>query len=450
MKVWIIWNINAGKSTIFNKLIWSHRAIITEMPWTTRQILSEKFFPKEDFLAELYDSPWLEDFQQEVEYIKQIIKKSDLLIFVLDAKKWLTSKDQQIKEMIIKEWKKDKTVLVVNKLDWKVHSRNIKNRKKSNDSGDVLQHVSDFYSLWFDNLIPVSAINDQWIDKLKDFIQKYIIKNNFSPINEKEGDYLSVIFVWAPNTWKSTLINKFAQDEVSTVKETAGTTLDYIKANVEFWWTEFVLYDTAGIKKRSKTKWLEKIAMNKTEKLIQYKNPVAIILIDVYNWITHNDKTIISKIEKLNVPMIIALNKSDLLEKKELLMKMKQITQLLSFISHVPIIQISASSGYNLDKLLKFAEDIQWHFNKKINTWKLNTTINRALIENPPKFTKNKICKIYYMTQVQSAPPKFFVFINKKDRANFAFKKRIINTLRKNFWFIWCPILIEFRERSAN
>lgn len=438
MKIWLVWQTNVGKSTIFNRFIWTYRAIITDIAWTTRQIISDNFYPRDDFLCKIYDSPWLADFDEELQYIQEIIEDSDLIIFVIDWKRWITMKDEKIKELIIKRWKLNKSILVVNKLDSKVNSP------------DLINYIWDFYSFWFENIFPCSSKSWEWLWNISDYIEEYIDKNNISQFEEKEEKTIDISFVWRPNTWKSTLINKFAQEDISIVKDTEWTTLDYIQTDINFKNEKYTLYDTAWIRKKWKILWLEKIAFSKTKQLLQYKKPVTIILIDIDSWLTHTDKTIIWQIDKLNVPIIVALNKSDLLDQKTLKLRTKQIIALLSFGKHIPIIDISAKNWHNLDKILKFAKDISNEYKKEITTAQLNKAINKAWMTNPPRFSKNKICKIYYATQIKSWPPKFLFFINNEQKANFAFKKWIINTLRKNFWFIWCPIILEFREREQK
>ncbi len=435
MKIWLVWKTNVGKSSIFNKLIWMHRAIITDIAWTTRQIISEIYYPKEDFPTKLYDSPGLEDFSEEMEHIEEIIKKSDLILFIIDWKNWFTNQDEIIRDSIIKNWKLKDTVLIANKLDWKVNKPNL------------INYISDYYSLWFNEIIATSAKNIEWLDELNEYISDYIDENNFIAYEEKVDTSVWISLIWRPNSWKSTLLNKFSQDEISLVQDSEWTTLDYIISKINYKWEEYTLYDTAWIRKKGKIHWLEKIALSKTTELIKYKKPISIILIDVSVWLTHTDKTIISQIEKLNVPIIIALNKSDLLDKKTLKLKSEQIIALLSFGKHIPIVEISAKSWFNLNKLLDFAKQIHKEFYKEIWTSELNKALNKAWLESPPRFPKNKICKFYYATQTWTAPAKFLVFINNEEKANFAFKKWLSNVIRRNFWFVWCPIKIEFKEK---
>ncbi|WP_213348935.1 ribosome biogenesis GTPase Der [Candidatus Vampirococcus lugosii] len=438
MKIGLVGQTNVGKSTIFNRFIGTYRAIITDIAGTTRQIISDNFYPRDDFLCKIYDSPGLADFDEELQYIQEIIEDSDLIIFVIDGKRGITMKDEKIKELIIKRGKLNKSILVVNKLDSKVNSP------------DLINYIGDFYSFGFENIFPCSSKSGEGLGNISDYIEEYIDKNNISQFEEKEEKTIDISFVGRPNTGKSTLINKFAQEDISIVKDTEGTTLDYIQTDINFKNEKYTLYDTAGIRKKGKILGLEKIAFSKTKQLLQYKKPVTIILIDIDSGLTHTDKTIIGQIDKLNVPIIVALNKSDLLDQKTLKLRTKQIIALLSFGKHIPIIDISAKNGHNLDKILKFAKDISNEYKKEITTAQLNKAINKAWMTNPPRFSKNKICKIYYATQIKSGPPKFLFFINNEQKANFAFKKWIINTLRKNFGFIGCPIILEFREREQK
>lgn len=429
MKVWLVWRTNVGKSTLFNKLIWTHRSIVTDISWTTRESFSE-LANIWDVSFLLFDSPWL-DTENEKPIIKEILQNCDVVIFMVDAKDWITHKDQEIQEMIFKSWKQKQTLLLINKVEW--------------DSTSI--QADEFYQFGFQNIHKVSVLQQIWTDFIKDFIVDQF-KTNKLKSYDSQVQSIPLAIVGRPNTWKSTLLNKFAQKEVAKVEDKLWTTLDYLKTYINYKWEDFVLYDTAWIRKKWRTVWLEKIAFSKTYKLLELAQPTTVILLDMQEWLTHTDKTILGKISKLKVPAIIAVNKTDLFSKKSIDNFIKFCTRNIEFAKHIPIIPISSKTWYYIDKILDFAQSIYQENNKKIQTSQLNNILNKAWIHNPPRFPKNKICKFYYATQTDIAPPRFVVFVNDEEKANFSFKKWIENNIRKNFGFIWCFIDIKFKGRS--
>lgn len=437
MKIGFVWRVNVGKSTLFNRFLGTYRAIVTDIAWTTRQIVAEQANVEWIGNVELLDSPWLYDFTEELQYIEQIIISSDLLIFVVDGKSWLNTSDQDIQKLILKHGKKDNTLLAVNKLDNKVYLDEINN------------YLADFYKLWFKNIFPISAKSGQWVDDLQETMAKILKKLWIKAKRlEKDDGMIPIAFVGRPNVGKSTLLNKFFGEELSKVSEVAWTTLDYITCEINFHGRKYKLYDTAWIRRKWKIHWLERIAFEKTIKMLEYVKPVTIFMIDVVEWVTHRDLSLLGEILNLNIPVIIAANKTDEKDKSELENQFKLIIHQFEFAKYLPILPISAKLGTWLPKILEFVEKIYGEFNKRIGTGELNKALNEAWIKTPPRFPKNKVCKLYYASQLDSFPPKFLFFINKEDNANFSFKKWVENVIRRNFGFVWTPLVFEFKQKE--
>jgi GTP-binding protein len=437
MKIWIVWRVNVWKSSLFNKLHGSHRAIVTDISGTTREIISEKWTMEEWKDSIVFDSPWLNDFTEELKFIEKIIKDSDVILFVVDSKVWLVPNDYEIKDLIIKNNKKNNTIIVANKLDSKVYSKEVQ----------VL--ISEFYNLGFNNVIGISAKQGDWLVELRDMILKLSnkLKIEHTEIQE-DKDFIPLAILWRPNVGKSTLLNKFSWEEISVVSEVAWTTLDYLISDINYNKKKYRLFDTAWIRKKWKIHWLEKIAYEKTVSMIKYVKPIIIVLIDLIEWLTHRDMSLIWDLIKLDQPIIVAVNKIDDFDKKTVDKMIKKIALMFDFAKWLPIIPISAKEWIWLPKLLDFVNNIRKEWNKIIQTSNINKALNEAWINNPPRFPKNKICKFYYSTQIDKNPPKFKIFINKKSNVNFAFTKWIDNVIRKNFWFVWMPIVIDFQEKE--
>ena len=445
MKIWLIGATNAWKSTLFNRLIGQFRAIVTDIHWTTTDIIVHQMEVDNLWKLTFFDSPWLLDFSDEVPFIEKIIKESNLLLFVIDDTVWITAKDQHILDLIMDNNKSKQTILVINKLDvkWKATETDLA--------------ISEYYELWLWTVIWISAKKERNIEELEDKIideaKKWIDANpdhEDDNINLPQHKWIWLAIVWKPNSWKSTLLNTLVWKELAKVEDKLWTTRDYIVGEFKSQGQWFTVYDTAGIRKKGKTHWIEKIAYDKTEKMLEYTRPVVIFMVDCTQGITHRDMTLLHEITQLWLPMIFALNKSDLVDKKAIDAMIKWAQSYLDFAKHIPIIPLSALNWDGLGNLLRMVNAVYKENQKRIGTTELNRVLSEEQIKKPARFPKNKICKIMYATQVEVDAPTFMIFVNHKARANFAFKKWIENVLRRNFWFIGVPLIIRFRERGEG
>ncbi len=431
IKIGIVGRPNVWKSTLFNKLIWTHRAIVTEVEGTTRDILYEKknIEGKSVFFL---DTPGLKP-EDELQNIEEIIKWADLLIFVVDGKSWLSSVDQKIAAFIHKAGKKDKTLLVVNKLDGKDFYK-----------FDLI--AADFFGLGFENIKPLSLKTWNGINEVKDWVNhqvsKYFEKNTSSRDEEEEYIYLAIM--GRPNVWKSTLFNRLVGENVAEVSEKAGTTLDYNKWEIHYKGNRFQLFDLMWVRRRGKISGLEKIALDKLQKMLHYVKPVVAVLIDLLEWVTHRDLTLLKEVfDNYKLPTIIVFNKYDAFEGD---IKSK-IRELGNFPAVLPLLTVSAKTGKNLHKLLELTKELQHKYLRHIPTHELNKLLRQKYLTSPPTFPKNKIVKIWYITQVWEAPPTFKIFVNRKDRVTTAFKRWIEKTLREAYDLKGIPIVLEFENK---
>jgi len=439
MNVWLVWATNVGKSTLFNRLIGQFRAIVTDIPWTTRDIIQHKFNLEWVWDIIFSDSPWLLDFQDERIFIKKIINKSDLILFLIDDSIGITSKEQHIFSYIMDAGKKNNTILVVNKLDikWKHNQKDLA--------------LLDYYDLWFPNIIWISAQKGENIDWLQEQMVDYLKKNKTESIHhEEKTQSIPIAILGKPNSWKSTLLNTLVWENLSKVDEEAWTTRDYIVWEFTHKKQNYTVYDTAWIRKRWKIHWIERIANDKTYKMLEYIRPVVVFLVDVTEWITHRDMTILEEIGNLALPTIFCLNKVDIIDYKKIKTEIAKSLVSLDFAKYIPIIPLVAKTWEHKDDLFSKVKLLYWEASKRIDTNVLNKLIATEYITRPPRFPKNKICKILYITQVDINAPTFLVFVNHKSRANFAFKKWIDNSIRKHFEFTWVPLVIRFKERSQK
>ena len=442
MNIWLVGSTNVGKSTLFNRLIGQFRAIVTDIPGTTRDILHHKTHLENIGEVTFLDSPGLLDFQEERTYIQKIINEADILIFVIDDTAGMTAKEKHILEYIREKNKKSQTLFVVNKIDVKY--------KES----ETALAISDYYDLWFDNIVGISAKKGRNLDILLEELEA--LAHKIKPTKADKDDMptasrgIPIAIIGKPNSGKSTLLNQILGKPLSKVENVANTTRDYITADVCIKKTRFTIYDTAGINKKGKMHDIVKIAYKKTLDMIKYIRPMIVFMIDATEGISHRDLTIFQEIQVQALPIMFCINKSDLVSKKDLQSIENMVVAHLDFAKYIPVFTISAKTGQGIDKIFTLAKEMKKEAEKRIETWLLNKTINAEYISRPPRFAKNRICKIMYITQTDINAPTFVAFINHKTRANFAFKKRLENSIRRNFRFVGTPIVIKFKDREEK
>ena len=443
MKIGLVGSTNVGKSTLFNRLIGQFRAIVTDIPGTTRDILHHTTELDNLGKVTFLDSPGLLDFQEEREFIQQIVREADMLLFVIDDTVGITAKEQHILGYIMDQNKKQNTILVVNKIDVKY--------KES----ETALAISDYYDLGFEHIVGIAAKKGRNIDtlqeemsELKETIKVKNTTTEQSKLNTQHS--IPIAILGKPNAGKSTLLNQIIGKQVSKVENIPGTTRDYITADIKKGKDTFTLYDTAGIRKKWSMRDIEKIAYTKTLDMIKYIRPVIIFMVDATEGITHRDLTILEEIQTQALPIMFCVNKSDLLDKKKIQQVENSVVAHLDFAKYIPVLPISAKTWEGVDQVFGIAKKIRKEANRRIDTGPLNKIISEEYISRPPRFPKNKICKILYITQTDINAPTFIAFINHKDRANFAFKKRIENTLRKHYTFMGTPLVIKFKDRAEK
>ena len=246
------------------------------------------------------------------------------------------------------------------------------------------------------------------------------------------------------------MLNTLVGENLAIVSDVSGTTRDYVAGEFEYKGKKFIAYDTAGINKKGKVHGIEKIAYDKTLAMLEYTRPVVIFMVDCTQGITHRDMTLLQEIHRLSLPIIFALNKVDQVNPKGINAMIQNTQTYLEFAKYIPIVPMCALKGDGIEDVMRMVAMLQKENMKRITTRELNKALQLDMIQRPPRFPKNKICKILYATQIAVDAPTFIVFVNHKSRVNFSFKKRVENVIRKNFGFIGVPIVIKYRNRGEN
>lgn len=433
----IIGRPNVGKSTFVNRLAGARHSIVDDAPGVTRD---RKYFDVQwlDKVFTVIDTGGIVPSDEEdipvniFAQAKIACEEADKIIFMTDGKDGVTPIDEDIANILRRS---DKPIyLAVNKID----------------SAERNSYAAEFYSLSLGEPFPISALHGSGgVGDLLD-----AVTSDFeAPTEEEEVENrpIRIAIVGKPNAGKSSIVNALLGKDRCIVSDFSGTTRDTIDSTVHYEKEEFILVDTAGIRKKAKVDWgVEKFAVTRAIKAIR-DSDVAILVIDATDGMTDQDKKIASIVIEAGKGMIVAINKWDLVENKQssTINKFeKEIEQDAPFLHYVPKIFISAVTKQRLVSIYKETKKVWEQCTKRVSTSVLNKVIADAYAMVPPDTVKNKRLKIYYTTQVKVAPPSFALFVNKADLLKDSYKRYIENRMREAFGFFGTPIRLSVREKG--
>ncbi len=446
-KVAVIGRPNVGKSTLVNRILNARKSIVHDEEGVTRDRLyfdahwQDKDFTLIDTGGVVVDSEasMLVNIYSQA---KIACDEADAILFVVDGKDGVNPVDADIANILRKSNKK--IYLVVNKID--TPEKNI--------------NSADFYSLSIGEPWSLSALHGSGVigdlldDLTKDFPSASALDAEQDENSENEENYkIKIAIVGKPNVGKSSIINALLDEERVIVADESGTTRDSINSEVVWNTQKFILIDTAGIRKKSKVDWgVEKFAVDRAINSIRDCD-VAILVIDVKEGISEQDKRIATTIVEAGKGIIIAFNKCDLLKgdpSTSVAKLRKTIEKEIPFFNYVPKIFISAKTCKNLDSIYKNTVDVYKYCKMKIKTNLLNKVVNDAFLMNPPVSVKGKMLKIYLTQQVKTAPPTFVFFVNNKELIGQSYKRYLENSLRDAFGFIGTPIKMALKDKKED
>ena len=430
----IVGRPNVGKSTLFNKLVGDRLSIVKDEPGVTRdRLYREMEWLGNKFL--LVDTGGLEPRTQDfmMSKIKKqaqvAIDEADVIIFLVDGKAGITGLDEDVATILRKQDKK--VIVAVNKID---------NYMKEQEN------IFEFYGLGFEEVIGISGEHKTNLGDLLDaVVEKF---DNKSTKEISEG--LSIAILGRPNAGKSSLLNKLLNKERSIVSDIAGTTRDTIDSALKYDGEMYTLIDTAGIRRKSKVEDdIEYYSVLRAMKAIK-RADVCVLMLDATELLTDQDKRIAGMIYDERKPIIIAINKWDLIEKNDNSVKeFKELVKAdLSFLDYAPIVTISALTGKRTLNILEQAKFINEEYHKKVTTGILNQILAEIVAQNPVPTRKGRAVKLNYGTQISQAPPKFVFFANNPELIHFSYKRYIENKLREYIGFEGCPIDIVFNKKG--
>lgn len=428
----IVGRPNVGKSTIFNRMIGERKSIVEDTPGVTR----DRIYGKAEWLTQefrlidtggiqLADQPFQEEIRMQVEIA---MEEADVIVFIVSGKDGITNDDEYIARMLQKS--KKPVLLAVNKID----------------NTEMQSNIYEFYNLGLGDPIAVSGVHGIGIgDVLDQMIAAF-------PTREK-NDYdgmTKFCLIGRPNVGKSSLVNAILREDRSIVSDIEGTTRDAIDTPFKHDDKEYVVIDTAGIRKRGKVyESIEKYSVLRAMSAIE-RSDVVLVVIDGESGIRDQDKHVAGYAHEAGKGVILVYNKWDCVEKDEQTMVKveKKLRQEFIYLDYAPIVFVSAKTGQRVNALLPIIDEVHDASLLRIQTNVLNEVIMDAQLMTPPPTHKGLRLKIYYASQVAVAPPTIVLFVNDPHLLHFSYQRYLENRLREAFGFVGTTLRILARERK--
>lgn len=422
---------NVGKSTLFNKIVGKKIAIIEDLPGVTRdRIYQEVTYNNKKFY--LVDTGGIDaskmKFNDEIKMQAEIaIKEAEVVVFIVDGKEGLTSNDLIVRDLLRKSNKK--VIVAINKVDNKASQ----------------EHIYDFYELGFDTYIPISSIhNTGYIDLMEE------ITKDFTEKEDKVDNRLKFSIIGRPNVGKSSLMNALLNEERVVVSNVAGTTRDSIDSVLKYHNEEYVLIDTAGMRKKGRVfEAIEKYSLFRSLKAID-RSDICLVVINAEEGIKEHDKHIAGYAIERGKGLIFVVNKWDTVKEKTIPEFEKEMRAEFQFATYAPIVYLSALTKKRIHTLMPEIIKVGENIKREIPTSILNNVILDAYQLNIPPSYKGKRLKIYFTNQTGTKPPKFTLRVNNKGLVHFSYERYLENKLRENFELEGTPIILQFKNRNGE
>ncbi len=430
----IVGRPNVGKSTFFNRIVGQRISIVEDTPGVTRdRLYADAEWCGHSFT--LIDTGGLEIKSEDVMWshiraqAQIAVETADVIVFMLDGKTGLTHEDYEVAAYLRKSRKP--ILLVVNKLD--------------NNEQHLLY---DFYELGLGEPIGISAGQAKGLGDVLDEIVKLTGKYE----KEEKEEALKIAVVGKPNAGKSSLVNKLLGYDRVIVSDIAGTTRDAIDTRIKIGDKEYILIDTAGIRrKRSVEEDLEQYSVMRSLGAVR-RADVCLIVIDSSEELSEQDVKIAGYVHEQGKPSVVVMNKWDVVEKDTYTIEKynRKLKEELKFMDYFIPTYVSAKTGKRVDNLIKLAERAYENASRRVSTGLLNDVLREAILTNEPPSKNGKRLKIYYVTEVSANPPTFVIFVNDDTLMHFSYRRYLENALRRSFDFEGTPIRLIIRNKNEK
>ncbi|EMK2495618.1 ribosome biogenesis GTPase Der [Listeria monocytogenes] len=429
----IVGRPNVGKSTIFNRIVGERVSIVEDVPGVTRDRIynSAEWLGKEFNIIDtggidLSDEPFLEQIRAQAEIA---IDEADVIIFITNGREGVTDADEQVAKILYRSNKP--IVLAINKVD----------------NPEMRDQIYDFYSLGFGEPYPISGSHGLGLGDMLDAVRAHFPKEEEE---EYPDDTVKFSLIGRPNVGKSSILNALLGEDRVIVSDIAGTTRDAIDTTYTFDGQDYVMIDTAGMRKRGKVyESTEKYSVLRAMRAIE-RSDVVLVVINAEEGIREQDKRIAGYAHDAGRAIIIVVNKWDAINKDEKTINVwtEDIREQFQFLSYAPIVFVSAKTKQRLNNLFPLINQVSDNHSLRVQSSMLNDVISDAVAMNPSPMDKGKRLKIFYTTQVAVKPPTFVVFVNDPELMHFSYQRFLENRIREAFPFEGTPIRVIARKRK--
>jgi len=452
----IVGRPNVGKSTLFNRIVGERRAVVSDIPGTTRdRIVAETEWNGRSFLIvdtggieilpatveagrrALEREPLLVDSEAFIPLIRAqaevAIQEADLIIFLTDASTGLTGADREVADLLRRS--KKPVMVAANKAE--------------NETRELT--ALEFYELGMGEVHTLSAIHGMGVgDLLDDIVAK------LPGVEELEGpkdEAVRIALIGRPNVGKSSLLNRLLGEERAIVSPVAGTTRDAVDTEMMWEGQKIILVDTAGIRRRGKIDvGVEKYSVLRTARALK-RADLALLLIDATVGITAQDAHIAGMTVDEGVSVVVLVNKWDAVEPELRLLRQDiedHVREQLQFLNFIPVLFMSALTGMNVNRILPTSQEIVEARYQRIPAGQLNDVVQQALLDHAPPSSGGRRLRIYFSAQTRVAPPHFTFYVNNPDLVHFSYERYLKNCIRNIFPFPGTPINVTFKGRQTT
>lgn len=439
----IVGRPNVGKSTLFNRLVGRRSAIVEKKPGVTRdRNYGISKYHGYEFIA--IDTGGFEPVaesllrKQMVQQARLAVEEADCVLFVVNAQEGWTPADGEIYRTLVEA--ETRLFVVVNKAD---------NPRLEEES-------TDFYQLGVEIIYPVSAEHNRGIDGLLEEVDQLVSlkmeeKRDSTEEVDRSKEPIAVAVIGKPNAGKSSIVNALLRKERMIVDSVSGTTRDPVDSHCSYEGREYLLVDTAGIRRRGKvSQKIETFSIVSALKSIE-RADVTLLIIDAEEGITEQVMKIAGYANERKKSLLIVMNKWDLVKKDGTTLKQveEEVYDRLGFISFAPILFVSAKTGLRVPQIFEKILSVHGQYIRRIQTSDLNTILQLIVNQHPPPSKSGRPTKVYYGNQVSVAPPTFVFMTNNPEKTNFAYERYIANQFRYHFGFEGSPLNFIWRKKKS-